>query len=142
MNGNDFVKLMLRSPLHVFMGNTMIITVTGARTGRKISTPVNYFRSGDTLWVLTARARTWWRNVKHGAEVDLRLGGRDVKGFAEAVLDERAVAARLVDYVGHIPLSAGSLGIRLQDGLPNADDALRLARDRLFVKICISESVS
>jgi hypothetical protein len=137
MNGNDFVKFMLRSPLHVMMGDTMIITVTGCKTGRKISTPVNYFRNGDTLWVLTTRARTWWRNVKQGAEVNLHLNGQDVKGFAEAILDERAVAARLVDYVGHIPLSAGSLGIRLQNGVPNADDAVRVAKERLFVKICV-----
>jgi hypothetical protein len=137
MNGNDFVKFMLRSPLHVMMGDTMIITVTGCKTGRKISTPVNYFRNGDTLWVLTTRARTWWRNVKQGAEVNLHLNGQDVKGFAEAILDERAVAARLVDYVGHIPLSAGSLGIRLLNGVPDADDAVRVAKERLFVKICV-----
>ena len=137
MNGNDFVKFMLRSPLHVFMGNTMIITVTGSKTGRKISTPVNYFRNGDTLWVISTRTRTWWRNVKQGAEVSLRLHGRDVKGFAEAVLDERAVAARLVDYVGHIPLAAGSLGVRIVNGVPDAEDALRLAKERLFVKICL-----
>jgi hypothetical protein len=137
MNGNDFVKFMLRSPLHVFMGNTMIITVTGRKTGRKISTPVSYFRNGDTLWVLTTRTRTWWRNVKQGAEVILHLHGRDMRGFADVILDERAVAARLVDYVGHIPLSAGSLGIRLQNGVPDADDAVRVAKERLFVRVCL-----
>lgn len=137
MNGNDFVKFLLRSPLHVFMGDTMIITVTGSKSGRKISMPVNYFRNADTLWVLTTRERTWWRNVRRGADVSMHLNGKDVKGFAEVILDERAVAARLVDYVQHIPLSAGPLGIHLRNGLPNADDVVRVAKERLFVKICV-----
>ena len=64
MNGNDFVKIMLKSPLHGLMGNTMIITVTGRKTGRKIAVPVNYYRDNDALWIITKRSRNWWRNVK------------------------------------------------------------------------------
>ncbi len=42
MTGNDFVTFFLRTPLRVFMGNTMLITVTGCKTGRKYSTPWAY----------------------------------------------------------------------------------------------------
>ena len=64
MNGNDFVKLMLESPLQVLMGNTMLITLSGRKTGRKISLPVNYYQDLDALWVLTSRSRTWWRSAR------------------------------------------------------------------------------
>lgn len=49
MTGNDFVKFFLCPPLHVFMGNTMRITVTGCKTGKKYSTPVGFYRDGDCL---------------------------------------------------------------------------------------------
>ena len=139
MNGNDFVKFMLKSPLQVFMGNTMLITVTGWKTGRKIAVPVNYYREADALWVITTRSRNWWRNVKDGAEVDLHLHGKEQKGFAEAILDESVVAAHVGDYIRHLPISAGALGVRIENGVPNAEDFARLAKERLFIKIQLNE---
>jgi len=135
MTGNDFVAFFLRTPLHVFMGNTMLITVTGCRTGKKYSTPVGFYRDGDCLWVLTSRDRTWWRNVRHGANVSLLLNGKNVNAIAEAELNEKAVESRLFDYIQHVPLAAKPLGIRIENKAPNATDITRVAKDRLFVKI-------
>lgn len=135
MTGNDFVTFFLRTPLHVFMGNTMLITVTGCKTGRKYSTPVGFYREGDILWVISRRNRTWWRNVRNGASVSLLLKGKTVKAFAEAELNEKAVEKRLLEYVHRIPMSARSLGIRMENKTPNAGDIERVAKDRLFIKI-------
>lgn len=135
MTGNDFITFFLRTPLRVFLGNTMLITVTGRKTGKKYSTPVGFYREGDCLWVITSRNRTWWRNVKNGANVSLLLNGKTINAFAEAELDEKAVEAHVYAYIRHIPLSAKSLGIRMVDKVPNAEDVRRLARERLFVKI-------
>jgi len=49
MNGNNFVKFFLRTPLYVFMGDTMLIAVTGRKTGKKYTTPVGFYRDGNTL---------------------------------------------------------------------------------------------
>jgi len=106
VNGNDFVKFFLRTPLHVFMGDTMLITVTGCKTGKMYTTPVGFYRDGDFLWILSSRDRTWWRNVKDGGDVEMHIHGRDVKGFAEVVLDEGAVTNQVVEYVRHIPMAA------------------------------------
>lgn len=57
MSANDFVSLVLRSRLHSLMGNTMLITVRGRKTGKPITTPVNYVRAGTALWILTSRDR-------------------------------------------------------------------------------------
>jgi deazaflavin-dependent oxidoreductase (nitroreductase family) len=135
MNGNDFVKFFLCTPLYVFMGNTMLITVTGRKTGKKYTTPVGFFRNGDSLWVITSRDRTWWRNLKGGAEVELHIRGKDVQAFAEAILDEETVATQIMEYVRQIPMSARALGVRVENGEPHPEDAARLAKERLFVKI-------
>ncbi|MGD8402649.1 MAG: nitroreductase/quinone reductase family protein [Anaerolineales bacterium] len=138
MIGNDFIKFFLRTPLYVFMGDTMLITVTGRKTGKKYTTPVGFYRDGDTLWVISHRERTWWRNVQDGAQVALRIRGRDVNGFAEAILDEEAVAAQVIEYVRHIPMAAKGLGVRVENGEPHPEDAARLAKERMFVKIRLS----
>jgi hypothetical protein len=135
MTGNDFVTFFLRTPLRVFMGNNMLITVTGCRTGKKYSTPVGFYRENGCLWVMSSRDRTWWRNVKNGAKVSLLLGGKNVEAFAEAELDEKAVEARMFDYIRHVPMAAKPLGIRMKNGSPSREDMARLAKDRLFVKI-------
>jgi deazaflavin-dependent oxidoreductase (nitroreductase family) len=135
MTGNDFVTFLLRTPLHVFLGNTMLITVTGCKTGKKYSTPVGFYREGDALWVLSSRDRTWWRNLKQRPDVCLLLKGKTVHASGEAELDEKAVEERMLDYVGHMPLAAKSLGIRMENNIPNAEDVRRAAGERLFVKI-------
>jgi hypothetical protein len=134
MTGNSLVKFFLQTPLHVLMGNTMLITVTGRKTGRRYTTPVNFYRENGTLWVLTSRDRTWWRNAC-GAQVSLRLHGRDLPAYAESIRDERVVALHLDDYLRHATLAARPLGVRMEKGAPDMEDVSRLAREKLFVKV-------
>jgi len=140
MTGNDFVKFFLRTPLHIFMGKTMLITVTGRKTGKKYTTPVGYYRVEDTLWVLSSRDRTWWRNVQYGANVEMRLHGKDARGFAETIIEEDAVVSQLGEYLKHVPMAAKPMGVRMDNGEPHPEDTVRLAKERLFVKIKLQES--
>ncbi len=136
MNGNSFISFLLRSPLHTMMsGSTMLITVTGRKSGRPITTPVNYYQEGNTLWVISNRERTWWRNLKGGGPVKLRLRGQEVDGFGEAVLVESEVAAQIGEYVRHLPISARSLGVHMQAGQPDPADLRRLAQARVMIRI-------
>ena len=65
------------------------------------------------------------------------LKGREVKARAESILDEQTVAKQIGEYVRHLPMSAKPLGVRLQDGVPDCEDTARLAKERLFVKLCL-----
>lgn len=136
MNGNDFMAWILRSPFHRMLSNgMMLITVTGRRTGKTYTTPVEYYKANDELWVLSSRDRKWWRNLQNGANVSLLLKGRSVDGYAETELGEKAVEARLFEYLQHTPQAAKPMGIRVENKIPNAADVVRIARDRLFIKI-------
>ena len=138
MTGNDFMAWVLRSPFHGMLSNgMMLITITGRKTGRKFTTPVGYYREGDYLWVITSRDRTWWKNLQGGAEVGLLLKRKPVTAFADTDLDEKAVEARMFEYLRHVPMAAKPMGIRMEDGKPNAEDIARTAKDRLFVRIKI-----
>lgn len=67
--------MMLKTPgLRSVLGRTLnIITVTGARTGNRYTTPVQYVRDGDRLLVLSQRKRMWWRNIVAQPEDDVVL---------------------------------------------------------------------
>jgi deazaflavin-dependent oxidoreductase (nitroreductase family) len=63
----------------------MLITVEGRTTGRFYTTPVNYVRDGDTVTMVCRAFRRWWRNLKGGAPVTLRIRGRTLRGMAEVI---------------------------------------------------------
>lgn len=141
MNGNNFMAWILRSPFHGMLSKgMMLITVTGRKTGKKITTPIGYYEDGGYLWTVTSRDRTWWKNLQGGAEVLLHFKGKDVRAFSETDLNEESVKARMVDFLIHVPQAARSFGIRVENKLPNAEDVARISKDRLFVKTKLLES--
>jgi deazaflavin-dependent oxidoreductase (nitroreductase family) len=136
MNGNDFMAWVLHSPFHGMLSDgMMLITMTGRRTGKAYTTPVGYYEEGGYLWVITSRERTWWKNLQGGADVKLLLKRKPVNGFADTELDVKAVETRMYEYVKHIPQAAKQMEIRVENGVANAEDVARTAKDRLFVRI-------
>ena len=139
MTGNDFMSWILRSPFHGMLSNgMMLITVTGRKTGKKYTTPVGYYEEGGYLWVITSRDRTWWKNLRGKAEVDLLLRRKPVKASAELELDDKAVETRMYEYLRHVPQAAKPMKIRLEGGKPNPQDISNTARDRLFVRFSVT----
>jgi hypothetical protein len=93
---------MLRSPLHVFMSGLLLMTVTGRKSGRAISTPVNYVRDGahggDTLLIISKANRTWWKNLRGGAPVTLLMSGKTYRAAAAVSEDRIAVEEKLLRF--------------------------------------------
>lgn len=80
---NPFVTLILRSPLHgMFSRSLLLMTVTGRRSGRLLTFPVQYVVRGDDLLVASRSNRRWWRNLEGGAPVTVLLRGKTREGFA------------------------------------------------------------
>ncbi|CAN5347743.1 hypothetical protein BH09ACT8_BH09ACT8_30760 [soil metagenome] len=70
--------------------NVAIITYTGRRSGRVISTPVSYRRKGDDLQIAANMpdAKSWWRNFTgDGAPMSVQLNGIEHTGHAVADRD-------------------------------------------------------
>lgn len=106
MNLNRYVRLVLRAaPLlnvpvaalansrafgRIVGRNVAIITYTGRRSGRTISTPVSYRRGGDELEIAAnmPEVKNWWRNfVGDGAPMSVRLNGVECAGHGVAQRD-------------------------------------------------------
>jgi deazaflavin-dependent oxidoreductase (nitroreductase family) len=136
---NPLVHRLLGSPLHRVMCNsTLLLTYTGRRSGRAYSLPVNYVRDSDTLLAVGARDHSWWRNLRGGVPVTLRLQGRLHRGCATAFEGESAVAeGGLLTLLRRVPQYRAHWGAALDaDGDPVDPRALaRIAAGNVLVRI-------
>lgn len=137
--GDGFISFVLRSPFHKMLsGSFMLITVTGSKTGKAITTPVNYAAEGNTLWVASFRQRSWWRNLRGGRAVILKLRGQEVRGTGRAIEEKPEVEQALREYLQRLPQNAKYFDVSLDEqGQLNPADLKRAAQDRVMVEISI-----
>ena len=106
---NPLMKLLLRSPLHFLASEALLlITFTGRKSGREYTTPVGYEQLDGTLYVTTQTDRVWWRNLRGGAEVSVRLRGEPRRGRAEVIEDDESVAEYVHGFLERHGLDAAS----------------------------------
>lgn len=132
---NPILKWLLRSPFHgLLSSNTMLITVIGRKSGKEITTPVNYVDMGEELLTVSFKRRRWWRNLRGGAPVKLRLRGGDRRAHSVAIENDKGVAEHLDSYFKKVPQYAKYLHVRLDEhGTPVADDVLKSAKERVVI---------
>lgn len=133
---NPIMRGMLSSPVHFFVSKSMmLITYTGRKSGKTYTLPVSYLKQGKTLYTISSRERVWWRNLRGGAQVTLRLKGEDVQAWAESIEDEEQVAANLLRYFEIAPQMANYMNISLApDGKPDREEVNRLAWEKVIVR--------
>jgi len=137
---NPIVIWLLHSPLHRFLDkHTMLVTVTGCKSGKLYTLPVSYLRDGETLLVISQKDRTWWKNLQGGAQVTVSLQGHDLKTQGETFTDTETVANNLLQIMQRVPGYQRLFHIKLDaNGQPeNPEDLERIAQDRVIV--CIRE---
>jgi hypothetical protein len=137
---NPFVKLILRSPLHALLSKgVVLLSVAGRKSGRFYDVPVNYQRSGEILWVISQRDRIWWRNLRGGARIGLRLAGVKMEGWGDVIEERSQVEAALAAYWREYPGVARYYHVRMEPGgNPMMEDVQRIAQNRVVIKIALN----
>jgi len=133
---NSAMKFVLRSPVHGMVDKTvLLITFTGRKSGKTYTTPVDYSQDGDQVTIFTHA--DWWKNLRNGAPVTLRIRGRELQGVAEPVAEDKgAVAAGLMAHLRKVPSDARYYGVTFDDhGNPRAEEVEKAAQN--VVMICI-----
>jgi hypothetical protein len=132
---NTLMKGLLRSPLHrVVSKSTMLMTVTGRRTGKRYVVVVRYVRDSEHIVCYTDSK--WWINLRGGAPVQMLIAGRKVSGVAAPVEDRARVARGLSQFLHAVPGDSKYYGVRRgEDGAPNAEDIVAAAQYTTMVKI-------
>jgi deazaflavin-dependent oxidoreductase (nitroreductase family) len=133
--GNVFISGILRSPFHALLSkNTLLITFTGRKSGRRYTTPVNYVCVSDLIYVTSMKDRTWWRNLRGGGRVTLRLQGQEVTGWGEVIEDVESVRSSLTAYLRASPKMAKYFEVRIDsEGQLDEKEVARAATPRVMV---------
>lgn len=114
----------------------ILLTVTGRKGGKAIATPINYLRDGHTLWVISWRDRTWWRNLRGSALVNVLLAGKAVQGCGQVIEEPKAVAQSLFACYQKVPKYAKYVQICLDNlGCPIFADCERAAQNMVMIRI-------
>ena len=135
--------VILRTPLHgLVSGDVVSITFRGRTSGKAYTATANYLQEGDSL-VVTTDGR-WWRNLRGGAPVTVRLRGRDVSGAAEAVTDPAEVERVLRAMLERFPRYGAFADVRMgPDGEPIPEDVARaIANGRVVVRVRLEDGRS
>ncbi|NWG15301.1 MAG: nitroreductase family deazaflavin-dependent oxidoreductase [Chloroflexi bacterium] len=91
---NPFMKRLLWSPFHGLVSRSyLLITFKGRKSGAVYTTPVQYAQDGGALYIITSAGYTWWKNLRGGADVWIRLRGQSYQGRAEVSDDPQCVGA-------------------------------------------------
>jgi hypothetical protein len=111
------------------------MTYTGSQSGKTYTIPMNYLEIEGSLYTISSRERVWWRNLRGGAQVMLRLRGKDIPAWAVAIEDETQGVNCLTEYLEKAPQFARYLGIDVhpQAGLA-PEGVARLAREKVMVR--------
>jgi deazaflavin-dependent oxidoreductase (nitroreductase family) len=133
---NNAMKFVLRSPAHRMVSKTiLLITFTGRKSGKTYTTPVSYSQHDDQVYVFTHA--DWWKNLRSGTPVTLRIQGREIQGLAEPVAeDKQAVAAGLRHHLQKVPSDAGFYGVTFDDQRnPRAEEVQKAAQTVVMIRI-------
>jgi deazaflavin-dependent oxidoreductase (nitroreductase family) len=135
---NPLMGLILRSPLHSLMsGSTALITVRGRKSGSPYTLPVQYVQDEQTVYILpgSPERKTWWRNLRGGAEVTLRLRGRQCQAPAELLTGANSIDALQV-YYRRFPTSARLAHVRVTpEGSFDTNDLAAAAERAVVVRV-------
>ena len=125
---NPVMERLLRSPLHGLVSDSVaLITFTGRKTGAEYTTPVGYVEEDGRVVVFTQS--DWWKNLRGGRPVRLRIQGEEREGVATATNDPAEVADHVERYLEREGVgNARRLGLRIEgEGTPDRpalEDAL------------------
>jgi len=111
---NSLMKWAVTTPgLQAWVGKGVaLLAFTGRRSGKQYTIPVSYQRDGNTVTVITKRARNWWHNFETPAQVELRLAGRTYSGQAEVTTGDTETLGFMTEYLEKRPIDAKAYGLK------------------------------
>jgi hypothetical protein len=132
---NHFMVWLLRSPLHkIASKNTLLITFTGCKSGRRYTTPVNYVLDDNAIYITTLRSRPWWKNLRGGAHVSVCLKGQDMETYGDVIEDYENVTKQRMVYLQLVPQYARYFKISLDpNDNPNLENVAQAAKERVII---------
>ncbi|MGD2043802.1 MAG: nitroreductase family deazaflavin-dependent oxidoreductase [Acidimicrobiia bacterium] len=142
---NQTMTAMLKTPgLQRLVGRgTALITFTGRKSGRRITTPVSYVERDDRILITGHRTRQWWRNLLVDPKVEIRLAGKVRNGLASVMDDPDNALADFLALLEAQPVVAKISGVPIDDqGRVDPSKAREVLGHTVVVSIKLEEEDS
>ena len=133
---NRAMKFILASPVHGVVSKTvLLISFTGRKSGKTYTTPVSYSQNDGQVTIFSHAG--WWKNLRNGAPVTLRLRGQEVQGLAEPVAEDKgAVAVGLAAHLRKVPNDARYYAVTFDEaGNPKAEEVEKAVQSVVMIRI-------
>lgn len=139
---NGALTMMLRTPhLQRVIGRLFaLMTVTGAKTGRRYTTPVQYMEHDGEFVVLSQRMRKWWRNISTRPEVEMRVRGADLHGHARIASGDEAHRV-LADCLRAKPSVGRFYGLQLREDGTFDTESIGALLERVVVIVVTTQPI-
>lgn len=136
---NKIMTLLLRSPLHGLMSNSiLLLSYKGRKSGKMYTLPLGYVRQGDTVTLLTDHK--WWINLRDQPSVVLLMQGKAFKGTAEVIHENKEmIVQELLAFVQQHKGAARAYGVQIDtSGQPDPKSARQAAQRFTLIRIQLS----
>jgi deazaflavin-dependent oxidoreductase (nitroreductase family) len=144
---NPFVRLILCSPQHgLFSAALLLITYRGRKSSKEYSLPVQYAQDGEHIYIVPGapEQKTWWRNLKDGAPVQLTLRGKTLAGkgmLLKQDTDTETIIEGFGLYLRCFPALTKYHHIRVEaDGSINAEDLRHAAASVVMIQVELNQN--
>jgi hypothetical protein len=135
---NFTLAAILRSPLHSLLSrNLLLITVTGRKSHHAYTVPVSYQQQDRELRIVSERTDRWWRNVRGGAPVTVRLQGHRITGQAQVIEAVPEVLTQLSEHLRQSTTIARMLNVKRDKYGQYQPEDLNRAAERSVV-VCVA----
>ena len=135
---NRIVTWILHSPLHgLLSGNLMVLTYTGKRSGIRRQVPITYLHEDRVVTAFCDRDTIWWKNLRSGVPVTVRLRGHDYAGVASTTVnDPETITPLFVAFLRRNRQASGFNAVPFDmDGEPNQEALARAIQTKVMVRI-------
>lgn len=139
---NPIVKGVLASPLHGLLDKAlMLITFTGRKSGKSYTIPVGYHPQPDgTIYVFSSH--DWWKNLRGGKPVTLRLRGKEVPAFAEPITDKDVILSQVEAFIAEHGIENGRrIGVHIATENPTAAELQEAAKNSVIIQVKLPEAL-
>lgn len=134
---NRAMRPLLRSPLHRLVSKKIaLLTFWGRKSGTGYALPVSYVQIDDQTLLLGTET-PWYKNLRGGVPVSVRLRGKDHSGTAETIEDADGMRVAYRDILTRDPGYGRFIGVALgPDGEPPREQvAAARARGLVVIRV-------
>ena len=134
---NVAMVVLLRSPLHsLFSSSILAIRYTGVRSGRTLTVPARYHRSGDDIVLVTSEESKWWPNFIQSSEANVLLEGAWVASLVHAIPNNPNLAGPIMREIwAKHPSDSAYMNVRMRNGVPDPEDIEQALKTVIVITI-------